>query len=471
MAVFWELTIIYGITREQESSEARSSVGSQLRPGVMKERQRMKSIIARGEGSFGARSDVRPQSTLGVMEGRRSIISSVTPKDFSIRDSVGSMPTPGAMEKNQRIIQNFTHGGSSARFDIGSHTTSAVMDENQRIISNIARDGHTEISDFGPPSISEVLEERPKTISNITREGSSVHSDVGLQLQPAPEVTVDRQCRLLRDLPDTPREKPAVVNVRSNYAYEQCLQYKCERENYEQCDTAIPTNYDGPDPPCCVHILRDMAKAFDDAMCELGFEYFASYGMLLGLVRSDRLVPWTSDNDFVITKQTMAGIMALTPEEKAVFDQHGISILFDNFYYRVCITPAFMEGKLATSWVVEDDRRWYPLIYPYTDIFVAHEEDDSIVDELGCAHPIDVFRPALHMGVYNNTFRVSVPHDAETILGRLYGPQWRTPDAKKAPHGDTKCDQYINPFKDKSGLQKITGFENFERRPALLFPD
>jgi len=262
-----------------------------------------------------------------------------------------------------------------------------------------------------------------------------------------------------------------MVNVRSNYPYEQCLQYKCERENYEQCDTVLPTNYDGPDPPCCVHILRDMAKAFDDAMCELGFEYFASYGMLLGLVRSDRLIPWTSDNDFVITKQTMAGIMALTPEGKAVFDQHGISILFDNFYYRVCITPAFMEGKLATSWVVEDDRTWYPLMYPYTDIFVAHEEEESMVDELGCAHPIDVFRPALHMGVYNNAFRVSVPHDAEAILGRLYGPQWRTPDAKKAPHGDTKCDQYMNPFKDQSELRKITRVEKSERRPALLSPD
>ena len=48
--------------------------------------------------------------------------------------------------------------------------------------------------------------------------------------------------------------------------------------------------------PCCVHTLRDMATAFDDVMCTSGLECFTSYGMLLGLVRSDRLILWTLDN-------------------------------------------------------------------------------------------------------------------------------------------------------------------------------
>ena len=140
-----------------------------------------------------------------------------------------------------------------------------------------------------------------------------------------------------------------MVNRRSNDPYNQCLEYQCERENYERCDTSDPTNYDGPELPCCVHILRDMAKAFDNAMCELGFEFFASYGMLLGLVRSDRLIPWTSDNDIIIDKRTMAALTTLPPEEKAVFDKHGISFFFDNFYYRVCITPSSHRASLLRS--------------------------------------------------------------------------------------------------------------------------
>ena len=213
-----------------------------------------------------------------------------------------------------------------------------------------------------------------------------------------------------------------------------------------------------------------MARAIDDAMCELGFEYFASYGMLLGLVRSDRLIPWTSDNDVIVTTQTMSGIEALPPEEKAVFDKHGISLFFDNFYYRVCVTPTFMESKLASSWEAaeaENVDKWYPLVYPYTDIFIAHEEEGLIVDELGCAHPSETFRPPLRMGVYGNDFRVSVPRDAEAVLARVYGPQWSTPDANENPHGDTKCLEKYNP-NWQHPEEQMTQSNKSDLRPALI---
>ena len=87
---------------------------------------------------------------------------------------------------------------------------------------------------------------------------------------------------------------------------------------------------DGPTKPCCVHILRDMAKAFDDVMCELGLEYFASYSMVLGLTRADKLIPWTSDNDYTATQQPISALLALSEEEKQVFTKHGISFFFDN---------------------------------------------------------------------------------------------------------------------------------------------
>ena len=76
-----------------------------------------------------------------------------------------------------------------------------------------------------------------------------------------------------------------------------------------RCDNYDETNYNGPEPPCCVHILRDMARTFDETMCGLGLEYVATFGTLLGLVRSDRMIPWTSDIDYIIPSKHVANAM------------------------------------------------------------------------------------------------------------------------------------------------------------------
>ena len=104
------------------------------------------------------------------------------------------------------------------------------------------------------------------------------------------------------------------------------------------CDSLAPTIYNDPsNPPCCVQVLRDMAAAFDSIMCTLGFEYVTSYGTLLGLVRNDTLIPWTADNDFIITEHTLAAMYDISPEEKQVWNDHGLDFFFANFYHRVCI--------------------------------------------------------------------------------------------------------------------------------------
>ena len=144
------------------------------------------------------------------------------------------------------------------------------------------------------------------------------------------------QCPL-RELPDisswqAPEEFNKRPSPRTMYHSEwdnNCLKFECDRD-IDRCDTMEQTNYEGPTKPCCVHILRDMAKAFDDVMCELGLEYYASYGMLLGLIRADKLIPWTADNDYIVTKQTISALLALSEEEKQVFTKHGISFFYDN---------------------------------------------------------------------------------------------------------------------------------------------
>ena len=76
-----------------------------------------------------------------------------------------------------------------------------------------------------------------------------------------------------------------------------CLFYDCtyfDHKTSNECDSMLPTNYDGPNPPCCIHILRDMARGFDEHMCSLGLDYSVAFGTLLGYRRHDRLIPWTA---------------------------------------------------------------------------------------------------------------------------------------------------------------------------------
>lgn len=236
---------------------------------------------------------------------------------------------------------------------------------------------------------------------------------------------------------------------RQNSKYDSCLEFKCDWNSTTNthCDTFGPTIYNDPTkPPCCVHILRDMAAAFDAVMCNLGFEYFSSYGMLLGLVRNDKLIPWTSDNDYIATERTLAAMYNMSTEDKKVWYDHGIAFFFDNYYHRVCVTDKFMNGELAKLWT-SSSYEWYPLVYPYADIFIAKELSSSdgsksnsmIKDQLGCEHSMDSFRPAQRRGVYQDSFQVSIPNDAEKVLERVYGSTWRIPDKEKRPHGDTKC--------------------------------
>ena len=46
-----------------------------------------------------------------------------------------------------------------------------------------------------------------------------------------------------------------------------------------------------------------MSRArLDEEFVAAGIDYYASRGALLGLVRSDRLIPWTADNDISLTE-------------------------------------------------------------------------------------------------------------------------------------------------------------------------
>jgi hypothetical protein len=217
--------------------------------------------------------------------------------------------------------------------------------------------------------------------------------------------------------------------------YAHCLRFQCNR-NISKCDNPLATNFDGPDPPCCVHILRDIAREFDRVMCYLGLEYIPAFGMLLGLARSDRLIPWTSDNDYTISTATIVAMRSLW--DSASHLEHGLSLVYDSMD-RMCVTPSFANGKLL-RWKT-NGTEWYVLDgIPYADFYIGYvDSEDMFVDTQGCAFNMSTLRPYERRAFYNGTLHQYFPSKPQNILTEVYGPDWKKPDPDRKSHGATNC--------------------------------
>lgn len=235
-----------------------------------------------------------------------------------------------------------------------------------------------------------------------------------------------------------------------------CMRFKCSAAKEAHCqDHYAETDYDHPNnPPCCTHILRDMLKLVDTALGSLDLEYFTVYGTLLGLVRNDHVIPWTADNDFLMS---FAVHEELIRNQDYIREKFGLR-LYKYMYHRVCVAENFMGGKLnrwkSTSMSVPG-RKTYIDIFPYSDFFIGDVDPSSgrLIDERGCGFDVPVFRPAKRISVYNNTFQVSVPNDFISVLEKEYGPNWKTPDKGSKMHGNTKCVGYSKEFYREAGRE------------------
>jgi hypothetical protein len=230
--------------------------------------------------------------------------------------------------------------------------------------------------------------------------------------------------------------RPLRENVGTKTArYAHCLRFQC-MHNISKCDNPLATNFDGPDPPCCVHILRDMAREFDRVMCYLGLEYIPAFGMLLGLARSDRLIPWTSDNDYMVSTATMRVMRSLWDSTSHL--EHGLSLVYDGID-RMCVAPSFANGKLL-RWKA-NGTKWYILDgNPYADFYIGdYNSEDMFVDTMKCAHHVSNLRPYERRAFYNGTLHQYFPSKPQNILTTLYGSDWKVPDPDKKGQGRTVC--------------------------------
>ncbi len=226
------------------------------------------------------------------------------------------------------------------------------------------------------------------------------------------------------------------TSLKQNVEEANCLNFKCTM-NETICDNALPTNFDGPAPPCCVHILRDMAQMFDDSMCELGLDYSANYGSLLGLVRGGRFIPWTSDNDYFIPNaETMNAMVALWDTKKT-----GMTHLFQGIN-RICVNPDFASGKLQ-NWIkpppsntTDYHNELWARGYPYIDLYLGRKISSYIFEDWpGCPHLINDTFPTQRVKVYDGSFHQRMPANPEQYLRTYYGKTWMIPRQDKAPHG------------------------------------
>jgi hypothetical protein len=236
----------------------------------------------------------------------------------------------------------------------------------------------------------------------------------------------------LRDLSSVATYKPPPEIGGADWAG--CLQFTCQKEN---CDNGEPTNFDGPKPPCCVHILRDMSREFDRIMLHLGLEYVPAYGMLLGLTRADQLIPWTSDNDVLVESRAFTTMAELWKSTQHL--DHGLGFLFE-IIPRVCVKPNFAGGSLQ-KWRLNQTVP-YSVNMPFMDVykFTYDEKQEHVQDKYcGCYYNVSDVFPLHRKPIYNGAFDVYFPNNADAMLSYAYGSTWRVPDPRKGAIGGTSC--------------------------------
>jgi hypothetical protein len=129
-------------------------------------------------------------------------------------------------------------------------------------------------------------------------------------------------------------------------------------------------------PACCTDHLLEMAVFLRDLFARRGITCWLDYGMLLGAVRSGRMIPWDEDGDFGFLADDRDRVLGLREEVEAagyVFDLSRPSIICIRYSRTNSIQIDLYgwrreAGRLALdvdwyAWPGMADREWFPLSY------------------------------------------------------------------------------------------------------------
>jgi len=316
----------------------------------------------------------------------------------------------------------------------------------------VAKSSNLEVSSPAPverKNLRPKMKEEVKTIASTTPETEAVANISSITKVASSIQNFNETCKSLDLTMYDPRKSTPPVDhkkMENHLAEANCLFFKCTK-SVAECDNNNPTEYDGDKPPCCVHILRDAGRLFDAEMCRIGLDYTTAFGTLLGLMRSDRLIPWTGDMDYIIPSEAVANAMVHLWDTKKT----GLAHIFQDIN-RVCLTHDFADGKLAKFKFTApppkkllksaDGNTLWSRGFPYLDLYVGrdHPSFPGEYNELKhCRHKkTDIFPTAKGL-FYNKTLSQRIPANPEQLLRTYYGKTWRNPTPARNPHGDSLC--------------------------------
>jgi hypothetical protein len=155
--------------------------------------------------------------------------------------------------------------------------------------------------------------------------------------------------------------------------------------------------------------------------------YAVGFGTLLGSVRDQDIISWTSDVDVIVPDHA-----ALLGDEVLREKLLGAGMmLFEDVpvLSRICLTADFPG---VGPWVLPQHAGWrFTDDQPYMDVY--HMSGNTVGP---CTFPDDMVRPINATGgtIHGKTY--PTPSDPERFLTYVYGKGWPVPDNKKQPHGD-----------------------------------
>ncbi len=232
------------------------------------------------------------------------------------------------------------------------------------------------------------------------------------------------------------RVNPPTFVAGGNPLYARCQHVAC----FIGADAAPPLN-DSALPPCAL-LIRDVLRAVQGVFAAQGVGYVAQSGTVLGALRSNGIIAWTSDADLAIEAATTGAALrnpvsvlrqALAAEQLDVFDERGV--------WRVCGAAAFVyhatprQASAGFRIPNVDLYSWHPVGSDGKHVRVHGQPCGPI--------PVALLWPTRNLTIYD--LQVPGPALPTAYLVRIYGANYMEPPPpnKRKPYGSPthRCDR------------------------------